>query len=326
MPGRTNRHLSIPCAACDTGLAVCENVTKRTQYGDCRADEGIVNGWLFVRYLVIGLYVGLATVGGFAWWFLDFQVIIHLAADVELPALSSMINDRLCLASSTSNTATLLHSILQVAAGQQPHSSTEACSDQHLCCYGPSTGHQGRPDGAWAKLLELHHALGPHACHTRGRDAASWVPRVSSCKGMPESACRMLKPAQHQHQQACQTQHAAYVRPCSAAGTQDGPRVSWRELTHAQQCQGSGCEAFKSRAPSTVAMTVLVVVEMFNALNALSENASLLQLPPWSNRCAWSGLLRLLQAGAPSEAGCATVRHQPRQHDRLQHCKTDLQS
>ena len=33
-----------------------------------------MNGWLFVRYLVIGLYVGLATVGGFAWWFLDFQV------------------------------------------------------------------------------------------------------------------------------------------------------------------------------------------------------------------------------------------------------------
>ena len=31
-------------------------------------------------------------------------------------------------------------------------------------------------------------------------------------------------------------------------------------------------------------MTVLVVVEMFNALNALSENGSLLQLPPWSNR------------------------------------------
>lgn len=30
-------------------------------------------------------------------------------------------------------------------------------------------------------------------------------------------------------------------------------------------------------------MTVLVVVEMFNALNALSENNSLLTLPPWSN-------------------------------------------
>ncbi|GLT93915.1 hypothetical protein SLE2022_116850 [Rubroshorea leprosula] len=30
-------------------------------------------------------------------------------------------------------------------------------------------------------------------------------------------------------------------------------------------------------------MTVLVVVEMFNALNNLSENQSLLVIPPWSN-------------------------------------------
>ena len=38
------------------------------------------------------------------------------------------------------------------------------------------------------------------------------------------------------------------------------------------------CAIFKDRHPSTVAMTVLVVVEMFNALNALSENNSLLQV------------------------------------------------
>lgn len=30
-------------------------------------------------------------------------------------------------------------------------------------------------------------------------------------------------------------------------------------------------------------MQVLVVVEMFNALNALSENASLVTQPPWRN-------------------------------------------
>lgn len=33
-------------------------------------DEPIVNGWLFLRYMVVGSYVGLATVGGFLWWFL----------------------------------------------------------------------------------------------------------------------------------------------------------------------------------------------------------------------------------------------------------------
>lgn len=29
-----------------------------------------MNRWLFVRYLVIGLYVGAATCGGFAWWYI----------------------------------------------------------------------------------------------------------------------------------------------------------------------------------------------------------------------------------------------------------------
>eukprot|EP00250_Pteridium_aquilinum_P009828 c18964_g1_i1 orf=764-3508(+) len=35
--------------------------------------------------------------------------------------------------------------------------------------------------------------------------------------------------------------------------------------------------------PSTLAMSTLVVTEMFNALNALSERNSLLQVPPWAN-------------------------------------------
>jgi len=42
------------------------------------------------------------------------------------------------------------------------------------------------------------------------------------------------------------------------------------------------CSIFlKNRRPSTMSMSVLVVVEMFNALNALSENGSLLTHPPW---------------------------------------------
>merc|ERR1712018_452043 len=35
-----------------------------------RADETLITPWLFFRYMVIGVYVGIATVGGAAYWFL----------------------------------------------------------------------------------------------------------------------------------------------------------------------------------------------------------------------------------------------------------------
>jgi Ca2+ transporting ATPase len=35
-----------------------------------KRDEPLVGGWLFFRYMVIGTYVGAATVGGYAWWFM----------------------------------------------------------------------------------------------------------------------------------------------------------------------------------------------------------------------------------------------------------------
>ncbi|KAK3715696.1 hypothetical protein LTR37_006921 [Vermiconidia calcicola] len=38
-----------------------------------KRDEALVGGWLFFRYMVIGTYVGLATVGGYAWWFMFYE-------------------------------------------------------------------------------------------------------------------------------------------------------------------------------------------------------------------------------------------------------------
>ena len=35
-----------------------------------KRDEALVSGWLFFRYMVIGVYVGGATVFGYAWWFM----------------------------------------------------------------------------------------------------------------------------------------------------------------------------------------------------------------------------------------------------------------
>jgi Ca2+ transporting ATPase len=53
--------------------------------------EPLVGKWLFFRYMVIGTYVGLATVGGYAWWFVKYsggpQISFHQL--VSPPYLSS---------------------------------------------------------------------------------------------------------------------------------------------------------------------------------------------------------------------------------------------
>ncbi|GAA5990098.1 hypothetical protein JCM5350_001100 [Sporobolomyces pararoseus] len=71
---------------------------------------------------------------------------------------------------------------------------------------------------------------------------------------------------------------------------EQGPQISWYQLTHFHSCSNSfpqiGCEMFTnelSKRATTVSLSVLVVIEMFNALNSLAENESLLSLPPWKN-------------------------------------------
>lgn len=38
-----------------------------------KRNEALVGGWLFFRYMVIGTYVGFATVAGYAWWFMFYS-------------------------------------------------------------------------------------------------------------------------------------------------------------------------------------------------------------------------------------------------------------
>ncbi|KAJ0121571.1 hypothetical protein J7T55_008735 [Diaporthe amygdali] len=38
-----------------------------------KRDEPLIGGWLFIRYLIIGTYVGVATVAGYAWWFMYYS-------------------------------------------------------------------------------------------------------------------------------------------------------------------------------------------------------------------------------------------------------------
>ena len=100
----------------------------------------------------------------------------------------------------------------------------------------------------------------------------------------------------------------AYVGFATAAGFvwwfvswQDGPRLEWAALVGGHgSCPSSSasassalassssslCRALDAREPRTVAVSVLVLVEMFNALNALSEDGSLFLrggTPPTAN-------------------------------------------
>ncbi|KAF8136398.1 hypothetical protein EV363DRAFT_1428794 [Boletus edulis] len=69
-----------------------------------------------------------------------------------------------------------------------------------------------------------------------------------------------------------------------------GPQITFYQLTHFHQCATMfpevGCEMFTNemaRHATTMSLSILVTVEMFNAMNSLSENESLLRLPIWKN-------------------------------------------
>uniref|UniRef100_A0AAV2KJX9 Cation-transporting P-type ATPase C-terminal domain-containing protein n=1 Tax=Knipowitschia caucasica TaxID=637954 RepID=A0AAV2KJX9_KNICA len=66
--------------------------------------------------------------------------------------------------------------------------------------------------------------------------------------------------------------------------------LTFYQLSHFMQCSeenedftGIRCEVFEASPPMTMALSVLVTIEMCNALNSLSENQSLVRMPPWSN-------------------------------------------
>lgn len=69
-----------------------------------------------------------------------------------------------------------------------------------------------------------------------------------------------------------------------------GPQLNYYQISHHLAClsepenfEGLDCSIFTHPAPMTMALSVLVTIEMLNALNSLSENQSLVMMPPWSN-------------------------------------------
>jgi Ca2+ transporting ATPase len=70
----------------------------------------------------------------------------------------------------------------------------------------------------------------------------------------------------------------------------DGPQLSWYQVTHWMRCEiepenfgDIDCDVFEDNHPNAMALSVLVTIEMLNAMNSLSENQSLLVMPPWTN-------------------------------------------
>jgi Ca2+ transporting ATPase len=70
----------------------------------------------------------------------------------------------------------------------------------------------------------------------------------------------------------------------------EGPQISFWQLSHFHRCSSTfpeiGCQMFgddMAKSASTVSLSILVVIEMFNAMNALSSSESLLTLPLWEN-------------------------------------------
>ncbi|KAL8941528.1 MAG: hypothetical protein Q9211_001792 [Gyalolechia sp. 1 TL-2023] len=70
----------------------------------------------------------------------------------------------------------------------------------------------------------------------------------------------------------------------------EGPQISFWQLAHFHRCSSQfpeiGCQMFSNnnaKAASTMSLSILVVIEMLNAMNALSSSESLLTLPLWDN-------------------------------------------
>ncbi|CAE7333410.1 ECA1 [Symbiodinium sp. CCMP2592] len=153
-----------------------------------RKDDALISVWSYVRYFVVGAYVGCAVVGIFMYWYI---------LDVN-PDGHSLVT---------------LEQLLTWGNCQQ-----------------------------WKDLLGL-----PSFVLTPEQRISEMDFRVNSYEGM---SC------------VAQEQGGFSSDPCSYFT--EGKIKAWTPA-------------------STLSLTVLVVIEMLNAFNALSEDGSLVQMPPWAN-------------------------------------------
>jgi len=77
-----------------------------------------------------------------------------------------------------------------------------------------------------------------------------------------------------------------------------GPQLNYYQLSHHMQClaqdeyfEDVDCNIFRSPKAMSMALSVLVTIELFNAANSISENQSLLVMPPWANKFLISAMV-----------------------------------
>jgi Ca2+-transporting ATPase len=150
-------------------------------------DDALINNWVFFRYMVIGLYVGFATVGIFVFWYTNYEDFVNMLG----PTLMGLLG-----------------------AEYDGHS---------MVGYGQLT--------RWGQ------------CRT-GEDAVGTIFEGFSVNDFDNTGQGIIE--------------SFSTDPCSYF--QKG----------------------KIKA-STLSLSVLVTIEMLNALNAVSEDGSLLTIPPWVN-------------------------------------------
>jgi Ca2+ transporting ATPase len=78
--------------------------------------EPLISKWLFFRYLVIGAYVGIATVAGYAWWFMFYDNGPQITY-FQLVRVDPTVRDvRLILTRLRRTSTNVLHSFLILGA------------------------------------------------------------------------------------------------------------------------------------------------------------------------------------------------------------------
>lgn len=180
-----------------------------------RTGDSIVSRWLVVRYLVVGLYVGVATAAGFVWYFLWSQVRCAYRSMQDLHSWNFFS------AAAFPELHRLLEvHILAVAAAQLLKIYEQSCSDGHLCLIGLAAANvQMRQHATPPDVLQQQHSVctsdWPQAQTQSTRDCAAGRP--------PDQLARADQlPELPGGQAYLQLRHLC--RPHAAHNRHDGPR------------------------------------------------------------------------------------------------------